>query len=213
MDIFDKGSFLPITNEFKQGGLSALEELTGFQEKFPDLAGGDTDTTVNSIRDAIIASYLGFPLLNASKHGFDAKTKDGRHYLEIKQCSVSSGRWGGTWNDTNEEKARAFSDERLFTAVAIWKGASNLQFIVYGRSCALGEYLLDRVQNRKPGSRSTQNVPIAKLLGWGFSIIVPPGRDKQDVTKQIVLFQRSLAKILANNPAVDLHEYKTPIWG
>jgi hypothetical protein len=30
----------------------------------------DTDTTINSIRDTIIASYLGFDLVNIEKHGF-----------------------------------------------------------------------------------------------------------------------------------------------
>ncbi len=50
----------------------------------------DTDTTINTIRDAIIANYLGFDLLNTEKHGFDAKKSNKEHFLEVKQCSISS---------------------------------------------------------------------------------------------------------------------------
>jgi len=81
-----------------------------------------------------IATYLNYDLLNFEKHGFDAKSSVTGHYLEIKQCSASSETWGGTWNDTNQEKALAFSDSRLFTVVALWKGASDLQFMVYGQN-------------------------------------------------------------------------------
>jgi hypothetical protein len=49
---------------------------------------------------------------------------------------------GCTWNDTNEEKVLAFSDDRLFTVVAAWKGASDLQFMVYGQHKELGELLV-----------------------------------------------------------------------
>ena len=41
------------------------------------------------------------------------------HFLEVKQCSLSREILSGTWNDTNEEKALAFSDNRIFTVVAV----------------------------------------------------------------------------------------------
>jgi hypothetical protein len=72
-------------------------------------------------------------LLNFDKYGFDAKKCVENHFLEVKQCSLSSESWGGTENDTNEEKALAFSDDRLFTVVAVWKGQSDLQYMVYGQ--------------------------------------------------------------------------------
>jgi hypothetical protein len=164
----------------------------------------DTDTTINSIRDAIVANYLGFELLNFNKHGFDAKKKEEDIFLEIKQCSVSSNRWGGTWNDTSEEKAKAFSDSRLFTAITIWKGASDLQFIVYGQHEKLGEYLLKRVQDRKEGSRSTQNVAIEKIIKeYGFSVICPPTKTKAFIVELIVGYKRDLAEY------VDIEKVRT----
>lgn len=91
MNIFEKGNFKPLSNEFKQLGLLALQKLSEFQEKF-DIH--DTDTTVNSIRDTIVSSYLGFDFINTEKHGFDAKRNRTGEFLEVKQCSLSAKRWG-----------------------------------------------------------------------------------------------------------------------
>jgi hypothetical protein len=190
MTIFEKGNYTPVSTEFRTLGIASLEELSKFQEKFEMY---DTDTTINTIRDAIIANYLGFDLLNFDKHGFDAKKSLENQFLEIKQCSVSSKSWGGTWNDTNEEKALAFCDEKLFTAVAIWKGASDLQFIVYGQHKGLGELLYRLVVNRKAGSRSTQSVSVEKLIkDFNFAVICPPEKTKEYVLKILVSYSKSL---------------------
>jgi len=193
MDIFKKGNFQPLSNEFKQLGLVALQQLSEFQNKFEIY---DTDTTINSIRDTIISGYLGFDLINTEKHGFDGKRSKTGEFLEVKQCSLSAKRWGGTWNDTNVEKAKAFSNKKLFTVIAVWKGASDLQFMVFGQNNKLGKYLLDRIKNRKEGSRSTQNIGIDKLIEWGFSIIVPPGKDKKNVMDQLCVYNKKLSKYI-----------------
>ncbi len=192
-NIFKKGNFQPLSNEFKQLGLLALQQLSEFQDKF-DIH--DTDTTINSIRDTIVSSYLGFDCVNTDKHGFDAKRSKTGEFLEVKQCSISAKRWGGTWNDTSTDKAKAFSDKRLFTAVAVWKGASDLQFIVFGQDKRLGKYLLERVVKRKEGSRSTQNIGIEKLLEWGFSVMIPPGRDTKELLQQLTLYNKNISRIV-----------------
>ncbi|MCC6867170.1 MAG: hypothetical protein IT280_13530 [Ignavibacteria bacterium] len=190
MDIFKKGKYELIPTEFRTLGLVSLQELSTFQDKFKMY---DTDTTINTIRDSIIANYLGFDLLNFDKHGFDAKKSSKDEFLEVKQCSITSRRLGGTWNDTNEEKAIAFSDKRLFTTVAIWKGASDLKFMIYGQHKGLGKYLLERVRNRKDGSRSTQNISIENLIKkYGFKVICPPDKTKKYVLKLIVNYKRDL---------------------
>ena len=190
MSIFEKGNYKTVPSEFRTFGIASLEELSKFQEKFEIY---DTDTTINAIRDAIIANYLGFDLLNFDKHGFDAKKSADNQFLEVKQCSVSSESWGGTWNDTNEEKALAFSDERLFTVVAVWKGASDLQFMVYAQNAALGEHLHRLVVNRKEGSRSTQSVPIQKLIkDFNFTVICPPDKSKEYVLKLLVNYKKTI---------------------
>ncbi|MEK7612265.1 MAG: hypothetical protein AAB407_02910 [Patescibacteria group bacterium] len=193
MNIFQKGNFEPLSNEFKRLGFLALQQLSKFQKKFNI---SDTDTTINSIRDTIVSSYLGFDLINKNKHGFDAKNSRTGEFLEVKQCSSSAKRWGGTWNDTNFEKAKAFSNAKLFTAVAVWSGASDLQFIVFGQNKKLGLYLLDRVKNRKSGSRSTQTISIEKLIEWGFIVIVPPDKKVNAVLKQLAVYKKGVSKYL-----------------
>ena len=194
MDIFSKGNYKPISSEFRISGIFALEELTKFQDKF-DIH--DTDTTINSIRDAIVANYLGYDLLNFDKHGFDAKNSKTNTFLEIKQCSLSSKKLGGTWNDTNEEKAMAFSDPKLFTVVAVWRGASDLQFMVYGQNEKLGKHLYRLVTERKVGSRSTQSIGIEKLIkDFGFSVICPPDKTKEFIFKLIINYSKSIGAYL-----------------
>jgi hypothetical protein len=201
MDIFEKGDFQPVPVGFLSKGRAALEELSSFQTEFGIY---DTDTTINAIRDGIIANYLDFDLVNMEKHDFDAKRKDKNEFLEVKQCSFSSKSWGGTWNDTNEEKARAFSDKRLFTVVAMWQGATNLAFMIYGQNAALGEHLHRLVVNRKEGSRSTQSVSVQSLIkDFGFSVIVPPDKTKEYVCNLLVDYDKSLLDY------VGIHRIKT----
>ena len=195
MDIFTKGNYESIQASFRKKGLFALKELTSFQSEFNIW---DTDTTINEIRDSIVANYLGFDLLNFDKHGFDAKSSKKDIFLEVKQCSVFAKRLGGTWNDTTEDKAKAFMDERVYTAVGVWKGASDLQFMVFGQNKKLGEYLLERVKAvANSSTRSTQTISIQKMIkDYGFKVIVPPEKDKQFVYELLVNYQSSFKKFL-----------------
>lgn len=204
MTIFEKGNYQKMGAEFRTLGFAALEELSKFQEKFEIY---DTDTTINGIRDTIIANYLGFGLINMDKHGFDAKKEKKDEYLEVKQCSVSSKSWGGTWNDTNEEKAKAFSDKRLYTVIGVWKGASDLQFMVYGQNEKLGELLLRLVVNRKERSRSTQTVSIQKLIkDFNFKVICPPNKSKEFVYSLLINYKRDFIKYLRKEDIYELRD-------
>ncbi len=207
MSLFKKGDYRPVPVEFRTLGILALQELSKFQDKFEIY---DTDTTINSIRDAIVANYMGFDLLNFDKHGFDAKKSKANQFLEIKQCSISSKRLGGTWNDTNEEKAKAFSNKRLFTAVAIWKGASDLQFIVYGQHKNLGKYLLERViAVQNTSTRSTQNVGIEKLIkDYNFCVVCPPDKNKGLIIQIITNYQRNLAEYVSKSTIKSIQDFQ-----
>lgn len=190
MGIFEKGDYKSIPARFRTLGIASLEELTKFQNKFKIY---DTDTTINSIRDAIIANYLDYDLLNFDKHGFDAKNSKKGTFLEVKQCSLDSKRLGGTWNDTNEEKAKAFSDKRLFTVVGVWKGASDLQFMVYGQNKKLGKHLYRLVVNRKEGSRSTQSIGIEILIkDFNFDIVCSPDKKEDYIYRLLISYNKSL---------------------
>jgi hypothetical protein len=61
----------------------------------------------------------------------------------------------GYGNDTNDEKALAFSDEGLFTVVGVWKGASD-----YRQYHKLGQDLYKLIVSREKGIRLTQFVSI-----------------------------------------------------
>ena len=191
MNIFDKGNFQPVNENFRTQGVLLLESIANFQMVHDS---PDTDTTINQIRDCLTAHYLGYDLLNTEKHGFDAKKSTSNHFLEIKQCSISSKTLGGTWNDTSEDKALAFSDSRLFTVVAIWGTACDLLCMVYGQNKLLGEHLLECVRNRKEGSRSTQGVPVPKLIKeFGFTVVCPPQKKKETISNMLIASNKSLA--------------------
>ncbi|MEA2097492.1 MAG: hypothetical protein U9P70_00190 [Patescibacteria group bacterium] len=116
----------------------------------------------------------------------------------MKQCSIFSKRLGSTWNDTNEEKAKAFSNKKLFTAVGTWKGASDLQFIVYGQHKDMGKYLLERVKAvANTSTRSTQNIGIEKMIkDYNFKVIVSPDKNKEFVYKILVNYKKNISTYL-----------------
>lgn len=204
MSTFDKGNFKPVPETFRTHGILALRDLSKFQDEFQMY---DTDTTINTIRDAIIANYLDYDLLNYDKHGFDAKKSEGEHFLEVKQCSISSNGWGGTWNDTTEEKALEFSDIRLSTAVGLWKGASDLQFMVFGQHEALGAKLYNLVVGRKEGSRSTQTISIMMLIrDFGFRVVCPPDKTKEEIKVLMCSNNRNYYYLLNDNNILDINE-------
>ncbi|MCG2724807.1 MAG: hypothetical protein L6420_00895 [Elusimicrobia bacterium] len=79
MNIFKKGDYRAIPANFRTLGILALSELSKFQDKFKIF---DTDTTINTIRDTIVANYMGFDLINFDKHGFDAKKVSQMNFLK-----------------------------------------------------------------------------------------------------------------------------------
>lgn len=204
MTIFEKGNYKTVPSEFRTFGIASLEELSKFQERFEIY---DTDTTINAIRDAIIANYLDFDLLNFDKHGFDAKKSGTEHFLEVKQCSVSSSEWNGVWNDTTEEKAKAFSKDNVFVVVALWKTALSLKFMIYGQNKNLGVDLLKKVKNRKAESRSTQKVSVSQLITkYKFSVVCLEDIHKQDVYDTLIGRYKSLKKKLKKDDIKTLRD-------
>lgn len=185
MSLFERGRYVRIPAGFRMKGMRSLAAIDEFQTAYEDICRNDTDTTVNAIRDSIVAHYLGYDLINADKHGFDAKKSRKEEYLEIKQCSIDRKTLSGTWNDTNLEKADCFKLEKLKTAIAVWHKAVDLQFVVFGYSAELGKHLEYCIKNRKSGSRSTQSIPLTKFLDWGFIILVETP-EKVDLTIRLL---------------------------
>ena len=164
VELFEKGNFLQIDENFLQEGVLALRELQKIQERYNK---NDTDTFVNELRDQIVGKTLGFNLINVDKHGFDCKMANKKDiFLEVKAASFSSSSWGATFNDTTIEKANCFKSKKLYLALAIWKGASELLFICFGQNKKIGEYLEEKVNWFKAGHtvRSTQTISFSELI-------------------------------------------------
>lgn len=179
LPIFHKGQFEPVNRNFLKETIVSIRSLLDIQKKYKKL---DNDTFFNEFRDSMVAIYLGYELINTQKHGFDGKkSADENVFLEVKQVSLTSSTWGATFNDTNKEKAEAFMDEKMWLAVGVWHGISELQFIVYGQNPLIGEYLLERVRAvQNSSTRSTQSISIAKLIRE-YKFKIKPILPKNDV--------------------------------
>lgn len=173
LDIFEKGSYEKINNNFLTEGINVLQKVTKVQKKYNK---PDTDTFINELRDSITGYYLGFNLINTEKHGFDCQLSENKKiYLEVKSASFSAKSWQATFNDTNPEKANAFRDRKLWLALSVWENASDLLFIVYGQNDKIGGFLAEKVNHFLKDNntvRSTQSVSINDLIfKYNFKIL------------------------------------------
>ncbi len=204
----DKGNYVEINLQFVEEGVSVLQDLSSVQEKFKKM---DTDTFLNELRDSIVGRYLGFELINTEKHGFDCKySKCIDKYLEVKSASFTSKGWQATFNDTNQEKADAFKSDSVYLVLSVWKNASDLLFMFYGKNEKLGQYLEDKMKNRKPQSRSTQTISWAKLvIDYDFDVIAV-NKTVEEVT-QLLRIAKSKDVLLAkiNIYSIDDFDRKT----
>lgn len=102
----------------------------------------------------------------------------------------------------------AFSDNRLYTAVGVWKGAADLQFMVYGQHKDLGEYLLRRVRAvANTSTRSTQNISIEKMIkDYDFKVIISPDKTKEFVYKLLINYKRTIANYLSIGDLITINK-------
>ena len=195
LDLFNKGNFSPIDDDFISEGVLALKELQKVQERFNK---NDTDTFINELRDQIVGHTLGFNLVNVEKHGFDCKMAAKKEvFLEVKAASYDSSSWSATFNDTTIEKANCFKCKNLYLALAIWKDASDLLFICFGQNKKIGDWLEEKVKWFKDGNtvRSTQSISFSKLINhYGFKICTVD-RSVEDVKRLILKKFRSFKNI------------------
>ncbi|MBQ8219026.1 MAG: hypothetical protein IJZ79_04665 [Bacilli bacterium] len=207
LPLFDKGTFLPIDNQFMIEGHEVLQRVQEVQEKFHK---EDTDTFINELRDSIAGYTLGFKLVNVSKHGFDCKlSQSDRCYLEVKSASFIADSWQATFNDTTLEKAEAFKDEKVYLALAVWKDASDLLFICYGQNPKIGQYLERKVRWFKEGHtvRSTQSISLSKLVfEYGFKILAV-NKSRDEVLSLLRLKNRAFIN-MSDDTVITLKDFK-----
>lgn len=210
LNIFNKGKFSKIDNEFISEGILALRELQKVQERFGK---NDTDTFINELRDQIVGHTLGFNLVNVEKHGFDCKMADKKEvFLEVKAASYDSSIWNATFNDTTLEKAECFKRKNLYLALAIWKDASDLLFICFGQNEEIGKWLEEKVKWFKGGNtfRSTQSISFSKLINeYGFKICTVD-RSTEDV-KELIIKKYKKFKSIPNELFVNKYDVENYI--
>jgi len=207
LQLFEKGNFLPMDNNFMIEGHEVLKQVQLIQDKYEK---GDTDTFINELRDSIAGHVLGFDLVNVSKHGFDCrKSSDEEVFLEVKSASYVADSWQATFNDTTIEKAKSFKDEKVYLALAVWKGASDLLFICYGQNEEIGNYLEKQVKWFKGGNtgRSSQSIALSTLVfKYGFKILAV-NRSKKDVLEILRAKNRKFSK-LTEDDILSMEEFE-----
>lgn len=205
LKLFKKGNYEYINKNFIIEGQEVLQQVQSVQEKYDKL---DTDIFINELRDSIAGYTLGFDLVNVEKHGFDCKKQDEDIYLEVKSASFSADSWQATFNDTTLEKAEAFKDQKVYLALAVWKGASDLLFICYGQNEKIGKFLEEKVKWFLDGNtvRSTQSIAVQKLVfDYGFKILAV-NKSKKDLLNILRLKNRAFNK-LTEEDIVSLQEF------
>lgn len=208
--LFEKGTFVPIDNNFMTEGLEVLQMVEKVQEKYHK---EDTDTFINELRDSIAGYTLGFDLVNIDKHGFDCKlSKEEDYFLEVKSASLIANTWQATFNDTTFEKAEAFKKENVYLALAVWKDASNLLFICYGQNPEIGKFLEKKVKWFKEGNtvRSTQSISLSTLIfTYNFKVLAV-NKTKEEVLRLLRLKNRAFDKI-PEDTIISLSEFTSII--
>lgn len=149
-------------------------------------------------------------MINTDKHGFDCKLSDNENsYLEVKSVSFVANSWQATFNDTTLEKALAFKDKKVYLALALWKGASDLLFICFGQNEKLGQLLEEKVKRFKSGHtvRSIQTISISKLVfDYGFKILTIH-KTKEEIYNILRLKNRKFSA-LPKDSIIDMKEFR-----
>ncbi|WP_338822373.1 hypothetical protein [Mycoplasmopsis felifaucium] len=205
--LLTKGNYKPINKNFLVEGHEVLEEVAKVQEKYNK---SDTDTFINELRDSMAGHYLGYELVNTNKHGFDCKLSVNRDiFLEVKSASFSASTWSATFNDTTIEKAQCFENDKVYLCLAIWKNASNLLFVIYGKNPKIGQYLQEKVEKflkGEGGVRSTQTISLSQLIfEYDFDIICI-NKSKEEVKSILQLKSKHFFNIPESN-FLNLSEY------
>jgi hypothetical protein len=206
LDLFHKGYFRPIDNNFITEGHEVLQRVKKVQEKYNK---NDTDTFINELRDSIAGYLLGFDLVNVEKHGFDCKSSKTGNLLEVKSASFDARSWQSTFNDTTLEKAQAFKNEKVYLAQAVWKGASELLFLAYGQNERIGEFLEDKVKWFKSGHtvRSTQSIGLSDLIFKYDFRILTINKTKEEI-KDLLIYKNRTFMNLRDNQILTRAEFK-----
>ncbi|WP_051590851.1 hypothetical protein [Mycoplasmopsis felifaucium] len=205
--LLTKGNYKPINKNFLVEGHEVLEEVAKVQEKYNK---SDTDTFINELRDSMAGHYLGYDLVNTNKHGFDCKLSVNQDiFLEVKSASFSASTWSATFNDKTIEKAQCFQNDKVYLCLAIWKNASNLLFVVYGKNPKIGQYLQEKVEKflkGEVGVRSTQTISLSQLIfEYDFDIIYI-NKSKEEVKSILQLKSKHFFNI-PDSKFLNLSEY------
>lgn len=181
---FSKGNFVKVENTFINDGMKALELMAQFQKQYGEK---DIDTVINELHDAVIGKLLGFECVNKEKHGLDCKKdNDNEIYLESKVANWNNKTISAVFNDTTYEKAKIFSNKKVFLALSVWEDIRTPIFVCYGQNEKIGEWLATRVEMQtKRSQRRTQNISLKKLIKEYHFKIFPIEMSKYQLLEKI----------------------------
>lgn len=192
---FSKGNFVKVENTFINDGMKALEFMARFQKQYGEK---DIDTVINELHDAVIGKLLGFKCVNKEKHGLDCKKdNDNEIYLESKVANWNNKTISAVFNDTTYEKAKIFSDEKVFLALSVWEDIKTPIFVCYGQNEKIGERLATRVKiQTKRSQRRTQNISLKQLIKEYHFKIFPIEMSKYQLLEKIKTEKSEMLKYI-----------------
>ncbi len=206
LELFTKGEFEEIDDDFLKDGQTLLKIIENFQEKYGKK---DTDTILNELHDSMVAKALKFNCINTKKHGMDGKIKNDEDlFLESKVANKSASTITATFNDTTLEKANAFKDKKVYLALGVFDGA-KLSYIVYGQNEKIGAFLEEGVKKHERGEtvRSSQSISQYSLVfDYGFKILSVE-KDKDAFYDEIT--QKLNYKNIKKEKILDIKSFKS----
>lgn len=198
-ELFTKGVYKPIDNEFLVSCVDVLSPLGALQNKYKK----DMDSLVNEIHDSLVARYLGFELVNTLKHGFDCKMSQNKNvFLESKVADINAKTWNATFNDTTITKANSFKSKNVWLALSIWSNISKVICICYGQNPLIGDFLIQKVKDFKENGktvRSTQSISFSTLIfKYNFKLL-SISMSKEELLAFLILKNKNYKKINLNS--------------
>lgn len=191
----DLNGFELLTEEQALSDKECLKIFSYHQEKRGIL---DTDRCINEMRDGYAGRLIGFNYINKCKNGFDCANENGDK-LEVKSINACAKSWGATFNDTTEEKALSFKNEKVYLQVPIWINAFKMSFFLINNNPKVGNFLLDKVKkyiNNRNSFRCTQTLNVTKLYKeFGFKIVAVDETKEQVVNRLKEKYKKSFKDI------------------
>ena len=199
--------------EFRAADELPLKEINGITKKLVKIQKSldiQMNTMMTMFRDGRTGRTLGFDLVNTNPHGIDCKHNNRDLYLEVKSIDWNNDRGLSTninLTNTNEDKAQAFSDRKLFLGISVWGDVDDLMFIIIGQDKRISQEMEKKyLEQQQTGKPACYKPTLHKLIHtYGFKVIAV-NREVEDVTEMIDPAHKENQEWL-NNTIIDIRDF------